>query len=369
MVATSHKSTIDAVLVNPSFLAHPYPVYARLREDVPVYWSSELRYWFVSRYEDIKSILMDPICFSSSGWDQLYLAELSDYSPGKLQALEQHFAFPSLVSADPPVHTRLRRLVHRVFTPAAIERIRGHVENTIRDLLNTIDTGDCFDAIRDLAVPLPINVFAYMFGVPSSDHDLLKATSADFTAFVSNVRPNWSDAQRANRSLGVFRSYLRVLLEDRRKSPRLDLASVLVSEDTSGDVLDYDELLSLCAHLLIAGHETTTNLIANGLFGLLSHPDQLALLRSRPGLAPQAIEEMLRWEAPLQRVKRIATQTVKVGDVTIEQGDRLMLLLGAANRDSSVFENPNAFNIVAAPTSSFLWARNSFLCWRRAGAT
>jgi cytochrome P450 len=321
--------TLDDLLLDPDFPVDPYPVYRRLRDEAPVYRSPALGYWFVSGYEDIKSILLDPAAFSSDGWDQLYMAQLPPESARELTALAAHFSYPSLLSADPPRHTRLRRLVLRAFTPRAVESLRASITRTVDDLLATAEASDCIDVIGDLAVPLPIAVFAQMFGVPESEHQMLKSTSADFTAFVSSVRPDLTAARRANVSLGEFRAYLIELFRDRRATPRDDLISVILSADESGDALTDDELLSLCAHLLIAGHETTTNLIANGLLGLLTFPTQMAALRARRDLLPQAIEELARWETPLQRVKR------------------LMLFVGSANRDPDVFAEPDGLDIAA----------------------
>ena len=269
MPLPTHEPTIDDLLVDPEFPVYPYPLYARLHAEAPVYKSPELGYWFVSRYEDVKSVLTDAKRFSNAGWDQLYMAQLPATARREFETLDRHFDFPSLVSADPPGHTRLRRLVHRAFTPAAVERIRDHVTGAVERMLAAADAEETFDVIDAVAVPVPIGVFAFMFGMPPEQHELLKSASADFTSFVSNVRPDVDEAVRANRSLTAFRAYLLDLLEERRRQPRGDLVSVLVSPDADGDRLSDDELLSLCAHLLIAGHETTTNLIGNGLLALL----------------------------------------------------------------------------------------------------
>jgi cytochrome P450 len=336
----------EAVLLDPEFARDPYPLYEVLLERHRVYWSPTLEYWFVSGYEEIKGVLMAPSRFSSEGWDQLYLQQLPAGRQAELTNLEAHFAFPSLVAADPPQHTRLRRLVHRAFTPRAVEPLREAITSTVAQLLDDVDRAGSFDVVSDLAIPLPITVFAHTFGIPPERHEMLKTTSADFTRFVSNVQPKWEDASQSDRSLGEFRGYLLKLLRDRREYPRDDLATILVSADEQGDALSDDELLSLCAHLLIAGHETTTNLIANGMLALLSHPAQLEALREHPEYQGAAIEEMLRWQTPLQRVKRMATERAVIGDTQIEAGQRLMLLIGAANRDPHVFDKASDFDIV-----------------------
>jgi pimeloyl-[acyl-carrier protein] synthase len=338
----------EAVLLDPEFARDPYPLYAVLLERHRVYWSPTLQYWFVSGYEEIKGILMAPGRFSSEGWDQIYLAQLPLGNQAELETLQAHFSFPSLVAADPPQHTRLRRLVHRAFTPRAVERLRDAIYATVSQLLDNAEDAGSFDVVGDLAIPLPITVFAHTFGIPPDHHQMLKTTSADFTRFVSNVRPNWEDALQSDRSLGEFRAYLLELLQERRRQPLDDLATILVSTDDQGDALSDDELLSLCAHLLIAGHETTTNLIANGMLALLTHPSQLAALRKDQEYQAAAIEEMLRWQTPLQRVKRIATESALVGEARIEAGQRLMLLIGAANRDPQIFDEPESFDFTRA---------------------
>ena len=354
--------SLDDLILDPDFPLDPYPVYRKLLEQAPVYRSPSLEYWFVSDYEDIKTVLLDPAVFSSDGWDQLYMAQLPPGSTAELTALSDHFSYPSLVSADPPRHTRLRRLILRAFTPRAVESLRDSITSTVDALLALAEASRRVDVIAGLAVPLPINVFAHMFGVPKSDHEMLKSTSADFTAFVSNVRPNLGEARQANASLGQFRAYLLELFQDRRASPRDDLVSVILAPDESGDALTDDELLSLCAHLLIAGHETTTNLIANGLLGLLTYPEQMALLRSRPELVAQAIEELARWETPLQRVKRMATRECVVGGQTVAKGDRLMLFIGSANRDPTVFAEPDVVDIEADRKTHLAFGHGIHFC-------
>jgi cytochrome P450 len=252
-----------------------------------------------------------------------------------------------MISADPPLHTRLRRLVHRAFTPGAVRKIQAHIELRVDSLLSSRGEKSSLDLIKELAVPLPISVFAHMFGMPEADHQLLKSTSADFTRFVSNVRPDWDEARQADRSVGVFRAHLLDLVRERRRAPISDLLTTIVSTDERGDRLTEDELLPLCTHMLIAGHETTTNLIANGVLALLTHPSQLNLLRGDLSLIPRAIEEILRWETPLQRVKRMAIENVVVGGSTIRNGDRLMILVGAANRDEMFFKDAHIFDITA----------------------
>jgi cytochrome P450 len=354
--------SLDDLILDPDFPVDPYPVYRQLRERAPVYWSPSLAYWFLSDYDDIKTVLLDPAGFSSDGWDLLYMAQLPPGSIDELTALSDHFSYSSLVSADPPRHTRLRRLILRAFTPRAVESLRDSITSTVDALLAPAVAANRADVIADLAVPLPISVFAHMFGVPESDHEMLKSTSADFTAFVSNVRPDLEKARRANASLGGFRAYLLELFHNRRASPRDDLVSVILAPDESGDALTDDELLSLCAHLLIAGHETTTNLIANGLLGLVTFPAQMEALRSRPELLAQAIEELARWETPLQRVKRTATRDTAIDEHTIRKGDRLMLFIGSANRDPDVFAEPDALDIEADRKAHLAFGHGIHFC-------
>jgi cytochrome P450 len=336
----------EAALLDPEFARDPYPLYEQLLDGRQVYWSPGLQYWFVSGYEENKQLMLDPRHYANGGWDDVYMAQLPPGSQAGLPHLLAHFATPSLVGADPPAHTRLRRLVHRAFTPAAVARLQTAIEQAVDGLLDAGARNGRLDVLRDLGVPLPVGIFAHMFGLPPSAHEMLKGTSADFTRFISNVRPDLDQARDANASLGAFRAYLRDVFAARRASPADDLATVLVAPDASGDVLGDEELLSLCAHLLIAGHETTTNLIANGTLALLTHPDQLAALRADPSLAPAAVEEVMRWETPLQRVKRMTTEPVELNGHTIEQGERLMLLIGAANRDPRTYDDPEAFDFL-----------------------
>jgi cytochrome P450 len=179
---------------------------------------------------------------------------------------------------------------------------------------------------------------------------------------VSNVRPDWDEAKAADSSLGEFRARLLDLIRERRRQPKGDLLTTIVSKDERGDSLSEDELLSLCTHMLIAGHETTTNLIANGVLALLLHPRQLGALRQNPGLMPEAVEEILRWETPLQRVKRMATTDVDLGGQSIHHGDRLMILVGAANRDAKVFTDPQVFDISAVREAHLAFGYGIHFC-------
>jgi cytochrome P450 len=226
--------------------------------------------------------------------------------------------------------------------------MREHIERTIDRQLEGLRPGESFDVIDRLAVPLPISLFAFMFGIGESEHAVLKKASDDFTRFVSNVRPSWPDAERSDRSLGELRALLLELVHQRRRAPRSDLASTIVAADDDGDMLSDDELLSLCSHLLIAGHETTTNLIANGLLAVLTHDESRFSLRDDPGLWPRAVEEMLRWETPLQRVKRRAIEPVELAGVRIDEGARIMVLVGAANRDPTAYVDAERFDIAAS---------------------
>lgn len=262
----------------------------------------------------------------------------------QLRQFEDHFTV-GLISSDPPTHTRLRALINKAFTPRVIEQLRPRIQALVDSLLDRVVERGEMDVIADLAYPLPATVIAELLGAPAEDRDRFKLWSEEILAFQGTGRATTDVLQRSQHGVGEMRAFLMDLLVERRRAPRADLLSRLVEAEAEGDTLTEAELLTTCVTLLTAGHETTTNLIGNGLYTLLRHPDQLARVRAQPELLPMAIEEMLRYESPLQRNPRRVAADIVLRGKQLRRGDFVLQVLGAANRDRAQFPDPDRFDV------------------------
>ena len=259
----------------------------------------------------------------------------------RIPEIRAHYDTPVLVNTDPPDHTRLRRAVSANFTPRSLGALRPTIDEVVERLLDDMKPEAEVDLLASFAYPLPALVIARLLGVPEKDRPRLVTWSADITAFTgSYFRPML--AGRAENSMRQFREYLRSLIAIRRKSPGEDILSDLLGDTGSEGSLTDDELVGTAVTLLFAGHETTANLIANGMVALFRHPDQLRWLADHPDFAPTAIEELLRYDSPVHRTRRIATASVSLRGHTIRAGDPVSNLLGAANRDAEHYAEPDA---------------------------
>lgn len=335
-----HPPSYD--LASPAFLANPYPTWAQMRIEAPVYQDADGA-WHLTRYADCVAALHTPSLSSDRTDSQLNVLAPAERERAATYATMRR---AMMLFADPPHHTRLRRLVARAFTPRTAEALRPRVQAIVDDLLAAAPTDD-FDALRDLALPLPYSVIADLIGVPAEDRAQIKAWSTDFV--VSLNRFDREIAERAAASLRAFADELRPVVARLRAAPEPNLLSALVAAEEQGDRLSEDELFATAMLLIIAGHETTTNLIGNGLWLLLSHPEQLALLRDSPALIAGAVEETLRYASPVQGMVRVASEEVTIGGTAIARGERVNVLFGAANRDPAHFAKPERFDITRQP--------------------
>ena len=359
---------VEEALRPPSFTTDPYPTYARLREEAPVYWSPYFRQWLVTQGELVTEIARTWEIFSSVGWDSFFLSQLpADLRP-EIPTVIDHFRTVNISTTDPPVHTRLRRLLSKAFTPRRIamleDRVRARAEQLVDDVDNVGDVGDGnrgdgdgagngkgtgdeigFDLIATLAYPLPVAVIGELYGVGDGDHADLKRWSKAVVAYTGSSVAHPHLARELDVALAEFRAYLRNLVAERRRRPRDDLLSDLVAAVDEGERLAEDELVATSINLLFAGHETTTNLIGNGTLALLRHPDQLETLRRRPELLPGAIEELLRFDSPVQRVRRITTCDITIGGRDIPKGTPVTAFLGSANRDPAQWDRPDELDV------------------------
>ncbi len=322
-----------------SFRRSPYASYKALRERDPVHPSALTSGWVLTRYDDIMEVLRDPR-FGADRSESPDFQNMPESRRGPFfQWLEQ-----SLLSLDPPDHTRLRGLVSKAFTPRSVAGMQPRIEEITNELLDEVQDKGEMDIMRDLANPLPVIVIAEMLGVPPEDRTNFKAWSNDLGA---GLDPFASDEiiEKADRSTVALQGYFKGLVEERRREPREDLLSALVQAEEDGETLTEDELYATAILLLGAGNETTTNLIGNGMNALLHHEEQLEMLKADPSLMEGAIEEMLRFDPPVQFTSRIAKEDLELGGRQIQKNQIVTLIVGAANRDPKYFPNPEQFNV------------------------
>jgi cytochrome P450 len=331
----------------PEFRQNPYTFYKRLRETDPVHWGISFEpgiaaMWHIARYSDILQILRDQrFTHQAPPGDSAGSVSVDIDDPRQL-----YFSLSrlSLLFADPPAHTRLRTLVSRAFTPRMIESLRPRVEATASALLQTAQQRGRLDVINEYALPLTITIIAEMLDVPPEGRAQLTSWASVLIRAVDCKQSADIYAAAAQVSMEIFQ-YFNELLARRRQAPGSDLLSQMLIAHDQSDRLSETELIVTATTLLVAGHETTVNLIGNGTRALLLYPDQLALLRQRPDLMPSAIEELLRFESSSQMASRYATDDIKVGGTTIQRGQIVNLLLGSGNRDPEAFSDPDRLDI------------------------
>ncbi|MCY1078366.1 cytochrome P450 [Archangium lansingense] len=321
-------------------LADPHPFFSALREATPVQKvEAFMGAYVVTRHELIGPILKDTTVFSSRmmGFEQVMPQELGE------DVLRYFRVEKALLSSDPPLHTHMRTLVSRAFTPRRVAELEPHLREITRELLDTMLAKKEFDLVADLAAPLPVTVIAELLGIePEHRLDFKRWSDAIIQAASFTIR----DKRPLADSIRQLQTYLESTIEQRRRIPRNDLISALVeASEAEGGFLSTLELIDFVRLLLIAGNETTTNLIGNGMVALLRHPSEWERLVADPSLIPNAIEEMLRYEGPAQSILRMTTQDTEIAGVPIPKGAQVMLLLSAANRDPRKFPEPDKFDV------------------------
>jgi cytochrome P450 len=309
---------------SPEFEADPYPVYAQLRQEGPVRrvaMPDGLPVWLITRYPDARQALADQRLVKGPA---AALGTLAELSPALVAATGQH-----MLNADPPDHTRLRRLVSAAFTVRRIEALRPRIEQIADELLDGLAGRDEVELLDEFAFPLPIQVICELLGVPVADRN-------SFRAWTNTIIAGLAARAELPAAMAGLANYMRDLIEAKRAEPADDLLSALVG--ASGDRLSDDEVTSMGFLLLIAGHETTVTLLGNAVLALCNHPDQRERLRADPALLPAAIEEILRYESPVETSTfRVAAEPVQIGDTTIPAGDLVLIGLLSANRDDTRF--------------------------------
>jgi cytochrome P450 len=355
------RPKLDEQLVSPAFYQDPYPVYDQLRVESPVAWSESLRSWVLTRYDQCVATLLDTDNFSSQG---RALAALENFSPelrAEFKPLEAHFT-GGLISSDPPKHTRLRALITKAFVPRVIEAMRPRLQELIDALVDGVEQRGEMNVLRDVAYPLPAIVIAEMLGAPPEDREKFKNWSDGIVAFQGTGLVSAEMMRGSQNDLLAMRGYLANLLAERRHVPHNDLLGRLVEAEMEGDRLSQAELLTTCVTLLTAGHETSTTMIANGLYTLLNHTEQLAQLRANPELMATAVEEMLRYESPLQRNPRRVSADVTYAGQRMRRGDCVLQFIASANRDPEVFPDPHRFDITRQPNRHLAFGLGPHFC-------
>ncbi len=354
---------LDAALTAPDFAADPYPAYRRLRDEDPVHWAAPWEQWVLSRYEDVVRVLREPETFGSAGWESRFIARFPASDLERMPFLVRQFRPRSYLSiTDPPEHARMRRPVVRALTPKVIAAVQPFIEGAIGKLLDNAERLRRFDAIRDLGYPLPATVITQMMGLPIEDRDRFMAWSEDLVDFVSTGTPSTERAMEAERSVANLHGYLDAFIDARRTTPDDKIVSLLVEAGDVHEPFDQHELIATTIAVVTAGHETTANLIGNGILALLRHPQQLEHLRAHPEHAATAVEEFLRFDAPLQRFRRVARRDIELAGRTITKDALVIAFAGSANHDPTTFKRPDDLDIERADNPHLAFGNGIHFC-------
>lgn len=343
---------------DPAFQANPYPLYHQLRSVEPIHQSFK-GMWVVTRYADAKAVLRDP---------RFCVDKMPNSVKHKSNYLEQR-NFDRLAQAidkwliflDPPEHTRLRGLVSKAFSSASLQRLRPQIQQITNELISKVRTQGFMDIISDFACPLPCNVIAAILGIPVEDWFKLYHWSDELSNILDPLR-SLEDYEQMNKVALEFTDYFKNLIAQRQQSPQQDLLSALIAVKEQDNKLSEEEIISVCMLLFFTGEETTVNLIGNGMLALLRHPEQMQQIKIQPTLIQNAVEEILRYDSPIQITTRVATENIDIDNVTIRSGEKVLVILGAANRDPAQFPDPDRFDITRANNSHLAFADGIHYC-------
>ena len=357
------SSKVDFNPYSSEFAANPYPIYAALREHTPIFYDPDWDVTFVTRHQDVNDLLVH----KSLGRTMDHMLDPEDIkqrhfaeSQGTL-ANYHRYVSRNLLETEGPDHARLRRLLVKGFTTAQIANQREGIQALADSAMDALEPKGEMDLLEDFANPLTVHVIAALLGMPLEDHHLLRPWSA---AIVKLYEKNTTeqDEAAAESATVEFVHYLEALLAQRRARPQDDLITVLAQVEDEGAVLKNDELIATCILLLNAGHESTVNTAGNGMLALLRHPQQLAQLQAQPELAGSAVEEILRYDPPLQYFHRYVLEAIDYRGISMQQGDTVGLLYGAANRDPDAFANPDSFDITRSPNKHLAFGKGRHFC-------
>lgn len=342
------------------FIANPYPAYEELRRAGPIHYDERTDHWLITRYADVNALLRD----RRFGRTYLHLAtheEMGHQPEPELQAPFWHVIRNGMLDREPPDHTRLRSLVSRAFTPRRVEALRGTIQGIVDGLVDDALARGEFDLLATVLEPLPVTVIAELLGIPEADRHLLRPWSAEI-CLMYELNPSEEYARRAVQASIAFGDYLRELARSRRTNPGSDLISGLTQVVEAGDRLTEDELIGTCVLLLNAGHEASVNGSGNGWWALFRNPDQLARLRADHELLPTAVEELLRFDTPLQLFERWVLEDSQICGVAVPKGAELGLMFGSSNRDPDVFADPDRLDLARDPNPHISFGAGIHFC-------
>ena len=349
-------------------LTNPYPAYHVIRKLDPVHWSDSWQSWFITRYEDVAALMKD---------SRLSVAQVSNFSnrlntdgASTSESEQAQKSLPSieawlasfLLFTDPPAHTRLRALISKAFTPRSVELLAPVIQARVDRLLEPLQTGQIVDLMQALAIPLPVMTIADFLGSRPQDFQELQGWSHDLASFLGNEHLSPAVVERSLASLEGMAEYFRALMQERRERPQEDLMSRLLQAQHEGSTLQESEILSMCILLFGAGHDTTTNFIANGLLALLQHPSESAKLIRQPEKVDRVVEEVSRYDSPSLIASRSVLQPVELGGKILRPGDSVNLCMGAANRDPAQFREPDRFHWEREEGSHIPFGRGIHFC-------
>lgn len=336
-------NTLDYRPEDADFLADPYPMYRRMRDEDPCHWSPRLKAWVLTRYDDVKRTCLN--AGMSSDRLRPFFASMPTPEQERIRDIIRYLS-AWMVFRDAPDHTRLRKLTSTVFNVKSMHAMRPDVEEIADWLLERIGERTQIDFIADFAGPLPALVIMQMLGVPRADLEKVKTLSDRMALFIGSSRANAEKYEIAEAATHEMAEFFRAMITARRAAPRTDLLSQLVNlrDETEGQ-LSEDELVATCILLLFAGHETTTNHIGNGLISLLKFPGEMARLRANPGLAADAVEELLRFDGPSGAQVRVVGEATEMHGREMSVGDRVFVLLNSANRDERAYPDPDRLDL------------------------
>jgi len=350
---------VNVDLTHSSNRADPFPAFRWLRENDPVHWSERLRMWVLTRFDDVSEAVVDATRFSVDRFrnvDPALTARRPDMQ--EVAAILKHWA----VYRDPPDHTRLRSLLARAFTVREVEKMRLRIQGMVADLLDRLHEVEHPDFIRDFAFPLPAAVIATLLGAPPHEIGTIKVWSDQVAQYVGGALGSGAAIEEARQGLLRLHEYFRELVTSRRKVRRDDLVSLMLEAEESGQMLSEEEVAANCVLLMFAGHETTTNLLGNGLYHLLRNPAQLALLRQQPDSVADAVEEILRYDAPVSGTIRIAVRDIELRGRHIEAGQMVAAFVAAANRDPRQFHDPEELDVRRHPNRHLAFGYGTHFC-------
>jgi cytochrome P450 len=337
--------------------ADPYPFYHRLRAKYPIHLDSYFGCWLVTTYEDVVTAFANRALSSERAEGG---AILRQEGWKELQPLFTHIA-NLMFYADPPKHTQIRALINKAFSARMIETWRDRIQQLVNDQLDLVREQGHMDVIQDLALPLPLQTISDLLGIPPQDRTQFKHWSDDLAHFLGNPL-TLEKCKQIMHSINAFMDYFRGVVEQHRSSPRDNIVNALLQAEEHGVTLSEDELLINCVGIFVGGHETTTNLIGNGLLALLRNPQQMHLLRHNPSLIKSAVEELLRYDSPVQFTARIAKANTEIKGQKIYKGQKVMLMLGAANRDPQQFKEPDRLDLSRQENRHLAFGSNIHYC-------